>query len=104
METYVVAILQAVTAIIVAWLGKRAADDKKDREKRQKATDERERRREQRDKFILDYMDLSADLAEAQTVAIVNGKTNGELHKAQENLSQLRVKYDEWLRSIAVKE
>ena len=103
METYVVAVLQAVTAIIVAWLGKRAADDKKEREKRQKATDERERRREQRDKFILDYMDLSADLAEAQTVAIVNGKTNGELHKAQENLSQLRAKYAEWLRSLAAK-
>lgn len=104
METYVVAVLQAVTAIIVAWLGKRAADDKRDREKRQKAVDERERRREQMDKFVLDYMDLSADLAEAQTVAIVNGKTNGELHKAQENLSQLRAKYAEWLRSIAVKE
>lgn len=103
METIFVAILQAVTAVIVAWLGKRAADDKKDREKRQKAADEREHRREQMDKFILDYMDLSADLAEAQTVAIVNGKTNGELHKAQENLSQLRAKYAEWLRSLAVK-
>lgn len=104
METYVVAILQAVTAIIVAWLGKRAADDKRDREKRQKAADERESRREQRDKFLLEYMDLSADLAEAQTVAIVDGKTNGELHKAQENLSELRKRYSEWLRNIAVKE
>ena len=104
METYVVAILQAVTAIIVAWLGKRAADDKRDREKRQKAADERENRREQRDKFLLEYMDLSADLAEAQTVAIVDGKTNGELHKAQENLSELRKRYSEWLRNIAVKE
>ena len=104
MDTYVVAILQAVTAIIVAWLGKRAADDKRDREKRQKAADERENRREQRDKFLLEYMDWSADLAEAQTVAIVDGKTNGELHKAQENLSELRKRYSEWLRNIAVKE
>jgi len=103
METIFVSILQAVTAVIVAWLGKRAADDKKDREKRQKAADERENRREERDRFVLEYMDLSADLAEAQTVAIVNGKTNGELHKAQENLSQLRAKYAEWLRSLAVK-
>lgn len=104
METYVVAILQAVTAIIVAWLGKHAADDKKAREKRQKQTDERENRREQRDKFILDYMDLSADLAEAQTVAIVNGKTNGELAKAQGELNDLRRKYDDWLHQVAVKE
>lgn len=104
METYVVAILQAITAIIVAWLGKRAADDKKDREKRQKAADEREERREQRDKFLLEYMDLSADLAEAQTVAIVEGKTNGELKKAQADLSALRTKYRQWLISIAAKE
>lgn len=104
METYIAAILQAVTAIIVAWLGKHAADDKRAREKRQKQEDERESRREQREKFILDYMDLSADLAEAQTIAIVNGKTNGELKKAQEELFTLRRKYDEWLHEVAVKE
>jgi len=104
METYIVAILQAVTAIIVAWLGKRAADDKRDREKRQKATDEREKRREERDRFLLDYMDLSADLAEAQTIAITEGKHNGELAEAQDKLTQLRAKYREWLRDIAVRE
>lgn len=104
MEAYIVAILQAVTAIIVAWLGKRAADDKKDREKRQKATDEREKRREERDRFLLEYMDLSADLAEAQTIAITEGKHNGELTEAQTKLTQLRMKYHAWLRDIAVKE
>lgn len=104
METYFVAILQAVTAIVVAWLGKHAADEKKAREKRQKVEDEREARREQRDKFLLEYMDLSADLAEAQTVAIVNGKTNGELHKAQDELNALRSKYRQWLIGIAAKE
>ena len=57
MEVYIVTILQAVTAIIVAWLGKRASDDKKDREKRQKATDAQEKRREERDRFLLEYMD-----------------------------------------------
>lgn len=104
MNDIFIAILQMVTAIIVAWLGKHAADDKRAREKRQKQTDEREHRREQRDKFILDYMDLSADLAEAQTVAIVNGKTNGELAKAQGELNDLRRKYDDWLHQVAVKE
>lgn len=104
METYFVAVLQAITAIIVAWLGKHAADDKKMREKRQKEADAREARREERDKYILEYMDLSADLAEAQTAAIVNGKTNGELHKAQEELNALRTKYRQWLISIAAKE
>lgn len=104
MVTIITACISAVSAIIVAWLGVWASQDKKDREKRQKAADERESRREQRDKFLLEYMDLSADLAEAQTVAIVDGKTNGELHKAQENLSQLRKRYSEWLRNIAVKE
>ena len=49
-------------------------------------------------------MDLSADLAEAQTVAIVNGKTNGEMPKAQEELSALRTKYRQWLISLATKE
>lgn len=104
MENMFIAVLQAITAIIVAWLGKHAADDKKAREKRQKEADEREARREQRDKFLLEYMDLSADLAEAQTVAIVNGKTNGEMHKAQEELSALRTKYRQWLISLATKE
>lgn len=104
METYFVAVIQAVTAIIVAWLGKHASDEKKAREKRQKVEDEREARREQRDKFLLEYMDLSADLAEAQTVAIVNGKTNGELHKAQDELNALRSKYRQWLIGIAAKE
>lgn len=104
METVFVAILQAVTAVIVAWLGKRAADDKKDREKRQKAADERENRREERDRFLLEYMDLSADLAEAQTIAITEGRHNGELTAAQDKLTQLRTKYREWLRNIAVKE
>ncbi len=104
METYVVAILQMITAIIVAWLGKRAADDKRDREKRQKVTDARENRREERDKFLLEYMDLSADLAEAQTIAITEGKHNGELTEAQNKLTELRGRYREWLRSIAVKE
>ena len=104
METYIVAIIQAITAIIVAWLGKHAADEKKAREKRQKTEDDREARREQRDEFLLEYMDLSADLAEAQTVAIVNGKTNGELHKAQDELNALRTKYRQWLISIVAKE
>lgn len=104
MEAYVLAILQAVTAIIVAYIGKKTADEKKDREKRQKIEDERDARREQREKFLLDYMDLSADLAEAQTIAIVEGKHNGELSHAQERLTKLREKYAEWLRQIAVKE
>ncbi len=104
METYVALLVNAVTAIIVAWLGKRAADDKRDREKRQKATDEREKRREERDKFLLEYMDLSADLAEAQTIAITEGRHNGELTECQRKLSELRVKYQAWLRGIAVKE
>lgn len=104
METYFVAVLQAITAIIVAWLGKHAADDKKAREKRQKEADAREARREERDKYILEYMDLAADLADAQTVAIVNGKNNGELHKAQDELNTLRTKYRQWLISIATKE
>lgn len=104
METYIVPLLNAVTAIIVAWLGVRASQDKKDREKRQKAADERESRREQRDKFLLDYMDLSADLAEAQTIAITEGKHNGELSEAQKKLTALRGQYHEWLRKIAVKE
>ena len=61
MVTIVTACISAVSAIIVAWLGVWASQDKKDREKRQKAADERESRREQRDKFLLEYMDLSAD-------------------------------------------
>lgn len=104
MEAYIVALLQAATAIIVAWLGVQANKTKKEREKREKIEDEREKRREQRDKFLLDYMDLSADLAEAQTIAIVDGKHNGELSKAQGRLNDLRQQYANWLRSIAVKE
>ena len=104
METYVALIINAVTAIIVAWLGARASQDKKDREKRQKAADLRESRREERDKFLLEYMDLSADLAEAQTIAITEGKHNGELTECQNKLSELRTKYQAWLRGIAVKE
>lgn len=104
METLVVALLNAITAIIVAWLGVQANKTKKEREKREKIEDEREKRREQRDKFLLDYMDLSADLAEAQTIAIVDGKHNGELSKAQGRLNDLRQQYANWLRSIAVKE
>lgn len=104
MNDLLIAIIEAVTAILVAWLAKRTADDKKDREKRQKEADKREERREQRDKFLLEYMDLSADLAEAQTVAIVEGKTNGELKKAQTELTTLRSKYQQWLIGIAAKE
>jgi hypothetical protein len=104
METYVALIINAVTAIIVAWLGARASQDKKDREKRQKAADLRESRREERDKFLLEYMDLSADLAEAQTIAITEGKHNGELTECQRKLTDLRNKYQAWLRGIAVKE
>ena len=101
MVTIITSIISAVTAIIVAWLGKRAADDKRDREKRQKQADERESRREKRDSFLLKYMELSADLAEAQTIAIVNGQTNGELKRAQEELKKLRTEYSNWLISIA---
>ncbi len=104
METYVALIINAVTAIIVAWLGARASQDKKDREKRQKQADLRESRREERDKYLLEYMDLSADLAEAQTIAITEGKHNGELTECQRKLTELRNKYQAWLRNIAVKE
>lgn len=104
METYILAFLQALTAIVVAWLGKSANEQKKDREAYKKVMDERESRREQRDKFLLEYMDVAADLAEAQTVAIVNGRNNGELHRAQEGLNGLRNRYSSWLRDCAVKE
>lgn len=104
MVTIITACISAVSAIIVAWLGVWASQDKKDREKRQKAADERENRREQRDKFLLEYMDLSADLAEAQTIAITEGKHNGELTECQRKLTELRAKYQAWLRGIAVKE
>lgn len=100
--TIITALISAITAICVALLNRNAEMDKKNRKERQKIIDDREKRREERDNFILKYMELNADLAEAQTIAITEGTHNGELKRAQGELTKLRNDYQEWLRQIAL--
>lgn len=97
----VLAIISAISAILVALIGKHSMTVAKRTEKRQKQIDEREARREKEMRLSMDMMYATLQLSIVSANALTNGHNNGNVAIAYEAAKNAKDNYDAFLRDVA---
>ena len=83
------AILSAITAIVVAYLGYRASVDKRKNEVREKES-----------RLSMQMMDASIQLSIVSANALTGGKNNGNVERAKKAAEEAQAAYKSFLQEV----
>lgn len=93
MATVITAIISAVSAIIVAYIGAHSKKMAKDAEIREK-------RREKESLLAMTMMDATLQLSIVSANALTNGHNNGNVEDARRAAQQAQREYEAFLREV----
>ena len=94
MLSIVTAIISAVSAILVAYIGSHA-------KKVDAKNEKREKRREKESLLSMAMMDATMQLSIVSANALTNGKNNGNVEEARQAAQKARADYEQFLREVA---
>jgi len=91
--TIITAIISAISAILVAYIGNHAKVVEARNEKREK-------RREKESLLSMAMMDAAIQLSVVSANALTNGKNNGNVEEARKAAQKARADYEAFLREV----
>ena len=92
----ITAVISAVSAIIVAYIGAHAS-------RTEKKADAREKRRERESLLSMAMMDATIQLSIVSANALAGGHNNGNVAAAREAAEKARTEYETFLREVTAK-
>lgn len=94
MITIITAVISAISAICVAYIGAHARQTEAKNEKREK-------RREKESLLSMAMMDATMQLSIVSANALTNGHNNGNVEEARKAAQKAREDYEQFLREVA---
>ena len=98
METIIAAVIAAASAVTIAIIEKRAADDRKKAEEDRNRVEERAKIRERESRLSMEMMNATCALSLVAAKKLTGQHTNGDVEEAMTKARAAQAKYDDFIK------